>query len=101
MKKYMRAQGMQNTIHLPPRRDSSQSQKVPDIAATVSAGKLTCCNRHREGCGGVGVGPAAGTRTGDGFVVVSACDGTHQMRGKNGPAQELQDASQEQLRAEH
>ena len=39
MKKYMRAQGMQNKMHFPPRRDSSHSQKVPDMAATEGAYK--------------------------------------------------------------
>jgi hypothetical protein len=34
MKKYMRAQGTQKIIHFPPRRDTSHSQNVPDMAAT-------------------------------------------------------------------
>ncbi len=75
MKKYIRAHGMQNTIHFPPRRETSHSQKVPDMAATKEARKL---GRHA-------IWLTARVRTSDGFVVVATGNGTHKVSRENRP----------------
>ena len=85
MKKYMRAQGMQNKMHFPPRRDSNHSQKVPDMAATEGAYMLARAGNKERGEKGMNA-TATAERTGNGFVVVAACNRTHEMRGENGPA---------------
>ena len=49
MKKYMRAQGMQNKMHFPPLRDNNHSQKVPDMAATEGAYMLARAGNKERG----------------------------------------------------